>query len=321
MVIEVIPVDDAVDERAGVIVDFTAFTVTQSHKFDEYWTYTTPYMDMTVTTADVDTGGSSGDTAVTLAASNAAIRVGQIVTGTGISGTPVVKSYDGAVALVLSSDQTIADATTLSFGRYAANDAEPNVGVKCVIDPAGSTAADLFGTAANCVEGSAGRIHAHTPYRHTIRTIHTMDNDYSGVRIESSNTDTTWSNVDAKAYDATKSVAEQTVDSSNGNYYTHIPVGLQATEGDTFTFYTIQLDTQPRKIQRQTGTHPNNAIVFNQASDDCYDQGDSSDGYDGPSMANNDFFNDWTDASRPYACGSVEVETNYWVDVTATVSP
>jgi hypothetical protein len=40
---KVVPVDDEVDERAGVTIDYTSFTITQSHLGDEYWTYTTPY--------------------------------------------------------------------------------------------------------------------------------------------------------------------------------------------------------------------------------------------------------------------------------------
>eukprot|EP01045_Picozoa_sp_COSAG04_P018441 COSAG04_NODE_1706_length_5869_cov_15.541421_5_plen_121_part_01 len=43
-VITVRPVDDKVDERRGHTVDFTAFSITQSHAADDYWTYTTPYM-------------------------------------------------------------------------------------------------------------------------------------------------------------------------------------------------------------------------------------------------------------------------------------
>ena len=66
-------------------------------------------------TADVSGAVTAAD-AVTLALANAAIQVGQLVSGAGITGTPVVKSYDGAVALVLSSAQTIADAAVLTFG-------------------------------------------------------------------------------------------------------------------------------------------------------------------------------------------------------------
>ena len=35
-----------VDERAGVIIDYTSFTITQSHLGDAYWDYTTPYQPM-----------------------------------------------------------------------------------------------------------------------------------------------------------------------------------------------------------------------------------------------------------------------------------
>ena len=40
---KVVPVDDEVDERAGVTIDFTSFTITQSHFGDAYWDYTVPY--------------------------------------------------------------------------------------------------------------------------------------------------------------------------------------------------------------------------------------------------------------------------------------
>ena len=34
--------------RMGVTVDFTAFSITQSHHADEYWTYTTTYQNKPV---------------------------------------------------------------------------------------------------------------------------------------------------------------------------------------------------------------------------------------------------------------------------------
>ena len=40
---KVVPRDDNVDERAGVTIDFTSFTITQSHFGDTYWDYTVPY--------------------------------------------------------------------------------------------------------------------------------------------------------------------------------------------------------------------------------------------------------------------------------------
>ena len=40
---KVTPVDDKVDERAGVTIDFSAFSIKQSHYNDEYWSYTVPY--------------------------------------------------------------------------------------------------------------------------------------------------------------------------------------------------------------------------------------------------------------------------------------
>eukprot|EP01050_Picozoa_sp_SAG11_P003893 SAG11_NODE_233_length_11903_cov_4.983650_5_plen_254_part_00 len=205
-----------------------------------------------------------------------------------------------------------------SQATYIGNGDLPNTGVMCDIANT-AAAANMFDLGddsddpidSDCTESTEGRIHLHTPYRHTIRTIHTMDNDYSGVRIESPRVDTTWD-----GYDAAKARDVQVPD-SNPNFYTHTPVGLVATEGETFTYYTLQLDTQPRKVQRQTGTHPNRAIRFTTDST-CGDQGDDSDGYGGPLVG--DFFNDWTDATRPYDCGSVEVETNYWVDVTASAT-
>ena len=56
---------------------------------------------------------------MTLAAANFLIAAGQTVTGAGISGVVTVASITG-MALVLSSTQTIADTTALSFGyRWA----------------------------------------------------------------------------------------------------------------------------------------------------------------------------------------------------------
>jgi hypothetical protein len=99
----------------------------------------------------------------------------------------------------------------------------------------------------------------------------------------------------------------------NPNYYTHLPSPLTVEEGSGFTFYTLQLDTQPRKVQRQTGTAPNSPIVFTPGTT-CKDEGT---GPFGGAVAG-DFFGDWTDATRPHACGSVEPEQKYWVDVTAS---
>ena len=72
------------------------------------------------TTAAVN-GAVSGSASVTLSAANAGIRPGQLVTGSGISGSVTVASITGT-ALVLSSTQTISDAVTLTFGRFATTD-------------------------------------------------------------------------------------------------------------------------------------------------------------------------------------------------------
>ena len=318
--IKVVPIDDAVDERMGVIVDFTAFTITQSHKYDEYWKYTTPYMDTT-------------------------------------------------------------ESSFNSLG-YAGEGAGMNTGAMCE-----------WATSANVVNGNAGwsfgtgcpaapdrRNSAATAYRHTIRTIHTMDNDFSGVRIESSPTNSAKDDMatynpgggaqgfststELPACTSGECVADgaQMVDSTNKNYYEHLPTPLVVTEGSTFTYYTIQLDTQPTKIQRQSGTDPNTALIFTPDSDlaagsrvchdvspynwdtatctwnmggdgvdvtaltnaltatdfsteaKCDDLDNDGNLYDGPEHG--EFFADWTDRTRPDACGSVEPKQDYWVDVT-----
>ena len=311
--IKVVPIDDEVDERMGVIIDFTAFTITQSHKFDEYWKYTTPYMD----TAE-----------------------------TGFDG----EGYPGGGEYLYNTGAMCEWATTASGNGWS------------------------FG--AGCPAAPAQRNDDITPYRHTIRTIHTMDNDFSGVRIESQASDagTGTQEYDSQGFTLSDQLPActtkecvankaQIVDTSNPNYYTHLPTPLTVTEGSTFTYYTIQLDTQPRKVQRQSGTDPSQAIIFTPDSDDdtpvCYDHspfnwdaaactwniggddvdvtaitnlltdpltmndegkcndvdGDGTD-YDGPEHG--EFFADWTDRTRPDACGSVEPEQDYWVDVTVT---
>ena len=99
-------------------------------------------------------------------------------------------------------------------------------------------------------------IDGHTPYRHTIRTIHTKDNDYSGVRIEGSTAQTL---------------------NANANQYTHnvLAAGnaLTAEEGGTFAWYSLQLDTRPYKVQRQSGTDPNKVLDHDEACGDvCADE-------------------------------------------------
>eukprot|EP01050_Picozoa_sp_SAG11_P000472 SAG11_NODE_14_length_26344_cov_14.209411_10_plen_2210_part_00 len=200
------PVDDNVDERRGFVVDFTAFTITQSHFGDNYWTYTTPYQ----VSADV------GDMHV-----------------------------------------------------YA--------------------------------DGGTGRVETHTPYRHTIRTVHTLDNDLSGVTVDSG--------ISSAGGTAAASNADP------GTWGT-----LTATEGGTFTYYTLTLDTQPAKIQRQAGTGPN-ADYQAASSNGCGDGTDHVDGVGVDAFSSHGYHADNTYISRVEAtCGSVEPPASYWVDVTVTQS-
>ena len=232
--ISVVPKDDQVDERMGVIVDFTAFSITQSHAFDEYWKYTVPYMTLDAPTYP-------------------------------FTGVPCVPAYS-AVAGYSFSD--------CEGGKNSQSEAQYVAG------------------------GFTGVIDGHTPYRHTIRTIHTKDNDYSGVRIEGSTAQTL---------------------NANANQYTHnvLAAGnaLTAEEGGTFAWYSLQLDTRPYKVQRQSGTDPNKVLDHDEACGDvCADE---------PCVTNafkvGDFFADYTDRTRPSdGCGSVEPASEYWVDVTVT---
>ena len=59
-------------------------------------------------------GAVSNSSSVTLSAANALIKVGQTVTGTGITGTVTVSAISGTT-LTLSSNQSIADGTVLTF--------------------------------------------------------------------------------------------------------------------------------------------------------------------------------------------------------------
>ena len=72
------------------------------------------------TTATVN-GATSSVTGVTLSAANADIKAGQLVTGAGISGSVTVAAISG-VTLTLSSAQSVSDAGTLTFGRFATTD-------------------------------------------------------------------------------------------------------------------------------------------------------------------------------------------------------
>ena len=213
--VKVVPVDDQVDERAGVMIDFTSFTITQSHYGDTYWSYTNPYQ---------------------------------------------VQEFVGDVYIPMTMDQLIAAGETMEEGGHG--------GYPC----------DDFATPD---QTCGGRNDLHTPFRHHIRTIHTKDNDYAGVTLESgaSTTDT-----------------QRQEPTGNVNIMTHKPISINVVEGATFGYYTIRLDTEPRKVQRQAGTNPNKPITDLGACE----------------------FDDYSDLTRPFVCGSVESEEHYWVDVTVT---
>jgi hypothetical protein len=127
------------------------------------------------------------------------------------------------------------------------------------------------------------------------------------------------------------------------------------TEGETFAYYTLRLDSQPRKVQRQSGTNPNNVAKLGERmmqrgdyyhhipggrvefTDDTLHTGlpagrqSRGQTYDatadpagmyhakhaGKSVCD---WEDFSDVTRPAQCGSVEPEQGYWVDVTATQS-
>jgi hypothetical protein len=72
------------------------------------------------TTAVVN-GATSSATGATLAAANANIKTGQLVTGAGISGSVTVTAISGTT-LTLSSAQSLTDTGTLTFGRFADTD-------------------------------------------------------------------------------------------------------------------------------------------------------------------------------------------------------
>ncbi len=94
-------------------------TVTDAEKF-----LTISYMPVNTlgypTTATVN-GATSSATAATLSAANANIKVGQLVTGAGISGSVTVANISGTT-LTLSSAQSLTDGGTLTFGRFANTD-------------------------------------------------------------------------------------------------------------------------------------------------------------------------------------------------------
>ena len=94
-------------------------TVVDAEKF-----LTISYMPVSTlgypTTSNVS-GAVSSSASVTLAAANAGIKAGQLVTGAGISGSVTVASISGTT-LTLSSAQSISDGVTLTFGRFATTD-------------------------------------------------------------------------------------------------------------------------------------------------------------------------------------------------------
>lgn len=97
-------------------------TVTEAEKF-----LTISYMPVSSqfhpVTATVN-GAVSSSANVTLDAGqdNEYIKVGQLVSGTGISGSVTVASIVSATAITLSSAQSISDGVTLTFGRLASTD-------------------------------------------------------------------------------------------------------------------------------------------------------------------------------------------------------
>ena len=88
---------------------------------------TTSYMPVSTqfdpVTATVN-GAVSSSVNVTLDAgqNNEFIKVGQLVTGSGISGSVTVATKPSATSITLSSAQSISDGVTLTFGRLASTD-------------------------------------------------------------------------------------------------------------------------------------------------------------------------------------------------------
>ena len=76
----------------------------------------TKYEFTTDTTTNTVDGATTSSTSVEINATNSAILVGMIVTGTGISGTVSVSAISGTT-VTLSSAQTLADGVTLTFAR------------------------------------------------------------------------------------------------------------------------------------------------------------------------------------------------------------
>lgn len=94
-------------------------TVTDAEKF-----LTISYMPVNTLnfpSTSVTNGASSSSTAVVLTTANEFIEVSQLVTGAGVAVNATVAAISGT-ALTLSAASTIADAVTLTFGRFADTD-------------------------------------------------------------------------------------------------------------------------------------------------------------------------------------------------------
>ena len=543
VLIDVRPVDDKVDERNGVTVDFTAFSVTQSHHDDEYWTYTTTYQNKPVADAQGKTGYCNDprltcDFTTVATPTKCGVPLQAVVKSTNkltVSGTiaATIKLKDklwlksnpngggdktctavlaglSAPLYVIGIAGNVIEVSTTSGGSAAGTETEANAD-DCLLYAAGEdqcTAANFatYGTSVGTKHtfGSASTFRATdaTLYRHTIRTIHTLDNDFAGVTVDSAamNTEScvaktsannahcaavitngggrtacealsgnnefkvpeqdgaaicnyspgkpvthsllmggataagalhagshfgittapakasvklvvttvthatntllfgaqatanvgqpraiantnpglvagdkiVVASVNTKCNDGTETAANskktdadgccaaagtytiKTVDTSgNGNVVVHeaLPVeananvqcvmtrpavragepgagvGVSVTEGGTYSYYTLKLDTQPAKIQRQAGTEPNADFAFTSGKVDgnCGKDNALCD-VDGPASANGayngasvaDHFQDHTKRMRPASMGTVEPPEEYWVDVTAT---
>ena len=266
--IEVRPVDDAVDERRGATVDFTAFSIKQSHEADDYWTYATPYMNIPVSPAVASSSGTCNAKNELGYCSNSAYTC-----AAGSSGDQCAEKC-----------KDTCEAAGYTFLTYPAT-----------------------GSAHAWGDISSFRAEEHTPFRHTIRTVHTLDNDYAGVTVTQPSSGA-----------ADVDVPENQVAGTPGSSFT-IPV----TEGASFGYYTVQLDTQPALIQRQAGTSPNKDIAFSVACDHdggTVDQVYKTAGYVGTydGAQYGDYYYDNTKLMRSDQCGSVVPPEYYWVDVTAT---
>lgn len=87
-------------------------------------TYTTGITSTTDTTTSTVSGAVNNSTSVTISEANGNIQTGDVVTGTGISGTVTVSAVSGT-SVTLSSAQTIANSTTLTFTSHITTFAVP----------------------------------------------------------------------------------------------------------------------------------------------------------------------------------------------------